>query len=839
MRTLIQDIRYGVRMLFKQPAFSVAAVLVLSLGIGGSAAMFSLVNAFLIKPLLVRDAGQIVGCFSRDTQKPDSYRAFSYPNYADLRDNNTVFSSLMAHNLAMVGITEGDTTRRAFADVVSSNYFSTLGAPLFRGRDFTPAEEQPSGAAPVVIVSYSYWRKSGADPDLIGKTRQINGRVYTVVGIAAKGFTGTIAMLSPELYLPLGVYEAVANDFEGRGRPLALRDNHALIVVGRLKEGTTLQAANASLALLADRLAKAYPGENKDQTILVHSLSRNSITTNPSNSNEIALPAILLTSMAAIVLLIASLNVANMMLARSAARRREIAIRQSLGAGRVNILQQLLVEGWILAFIGGAVGLALAAGGTTVLMNSLARLAPVDLVYTATPDVRVLLATTAFCVLSALVFSLGPARSLSKSSIVTTLKEGEASGKAGIGRSTFSPRNLLVMGQIALSLTLLTAAGLFIRSARTTASVDPGFRIENTMLLEGDPSLAGYDEARGRQIYKAVLERVRATPGVQSASVAATVPFGMVSLGRTINRSDAPVTGSDSSSKQAGVSCRFNLVSDDYFTTLGISLLQGRDFRRSDTENSNAARVVVVDELAAKRLWPNGNAIGQHIRMDSSDGSNKEVGAEVVGVVTGVQENVFGDGLQPHVYVPFGQEYQADMTLHVKAASQDANVMETIRREVLAVDSRLPILALKTLRTHMEGSFDLWIVRTAARMFSIFGAVALLLAMVGLYGLRAYTVVRRTREIGIRLALGAKPSDARGMILREGVLVTSVGVAGGLALSLLAGKVLSSVLYKVSGVDPLVFFSATAVLAGVSLLACYLPALRASRVDPMVALRYE
>jgi putative ABC transport system permease protein len=248
---------------------------------------------------------------------------------------------------------------------------------------------------------------------------------------------------------------------------------------------------------------------------------------------------------------------------------------------------------------------------------------------------------------------------------------------------------------------------------------------------------------------------------------------------------------------------------------------------------------VVIDELAAKRLWPNGNAIGQHIRMDSGDGSNKETGAEVVGVVAGVQENVFGDGLQPHVYVPFGQEYQTDMTLHVKAFSQDASFLETIRRQVLAVDSRLPILALKTLRTHMEGSFDLWIVRTAARMFSIFGGAALLLAMVGLYGLRAYTVARRTREIGIRLALGAKPSDARGMILREGLLVTAVGVGGGLALSLLAGKVLSSVLYKVSGIDPLVFLTATTVLAAVSLLACYLPALRASRVDPMVALRYE
>jgi hypothetical protein len=308
-------------MLVKQPAFSVAAALVLALGIGGSTAMFSLVNAFLLKPLLIRDPQQIVGCFNRDTQKSDSYRAFSYPNYADLRDQNTVFSSVMAHNLAMVGITEGDTTRRAFADVISSNYFFTLGVPLFRGREFTPAEEQPGSAVPSAIISYTYWRKSGADPDILGKTRQINGRIYTVVGITPKGFTGTIAMLSPELYLPLGMHEAVENDFEGRGRPLALRDNNALIVVGRMKDGTSLQAANTSLSLVADRLAKAYPGENKDYTILAHQLSRNSITTNPSNSDEIALPAILLTAMAAIVLLIASLNVANMMLARSAARR--------------------------------------------------------------------------------------------------------------------------------------------------------------------------------------------------------------------------------------------------------------------------------------------------------------------------------------------------------------------------------------------------------------------------------------------------------------------------------------------------------------------------------------
>ena len=839
MRNLIQDIRYGVRMLFKQPGFSLAAVVVLALGIGGSTAMFSIVDALLLKPLVIQRADQIVGCFSRDTQKPDSYRAFSYPNYADLRADNGVFSSLAAHNLALVGIKEGDTTRRAFSDIVTSNYFETLGVPLFRGRTFTPEEEQPGSAIPSLIVSYSSWRKGGADPDLLGKTRQINGRIFTIVGISAKGFTGTNAMISPENYLPMGMYESMVNDFDGHGKQLALRSNNALIVIGRLREGMTQQAANASLAVVADRMAKAYPGENKDQTFIVHTLSRNSVSTNPPRGNEGAFPAILVISMAGVVLLIASLNVANMMLVRGAARRKEIAIRQSLGARRGSILQQLLIEGLILAFIGGAAGLALAAVGSSVLMQSMARLAPVELVYNAAPDFRVLLATTGFCVLSAIIFSLGPARSASKASIVTSLKSGETQEKVGIGWARFSPRNLLVIGQIGLSLTLLTVAGLFIRSAQATQGVEPGFRIENSTLIEVDPSLVGYDEAHGRQIFRAVLDRVRAVPGVESASMAATVPFGMVSLGKSIQRSsDAPESGSTSKENE-GLSCRFNLVGEDYFTTIGIPLVQGRAFHRNEIDNANADAVVVLDQSAAHRLWPGGNAVGQHIRLLANGESKGSRDAEVVGIVGNVQEDVFGEGLQPHVYVPFGQEYQADMTIHLKTTAQGANFLETLRGEVSAVDSRLPVIELRTMRTHLEASFDLWVVHTAARMFTIFGSVALALAMVGLYGLRAYTVARRTREIGIRLALGAKPGDAQRMILREGLVITSAGVVAGLALSLLVGKLLASTLYKVSGVDPLVFLTATAVMAAVSLLACYLPALRASRVDPMVALRYE
>lgn len=841
MKNLMQDIRYGVRMLFKQPGFSLAAVLVLSLGIGGSTAMFSIVDALLLKPLMIHKADQILGCFSRDTQRPDSYRGFSYPNYADLRADDGVFSNLAAHNLALVGVKEGDATRRVFSDIVTSNYFETLGVPLFRGRTFTAEEEQPGSGIASLIVSYSNWRKSRADPDLLGKTRQINGRIFTVVGIAAKGFTGTNAMLSPELYMPMGMYESMINDFDGHGKQLASRNNHALIVFGRLRDGVTQQAADASLAVVADRMAKAYPGENKDQTFMVHTLSRNGISTNPPRGNEAAFPAALVISMAGVVLLIASLNVANMMLVRGASRRKEIAVRQALGAKRGSILQQLLIEGLILAFIGGAAGLALAAGGSSLLMQSMARLAPIDLVYNAAPDLRVLLATTGFCVLSAIIFSLAPARSASKTSIVNTLKSGETQEKVGAGWARFSPRNLMVVGQIALSLTLLTAAGLFIRSAKSTQDVEPGFRIENSTLIEVDPSLIGYDEAHGRQVFRAVLDRLRAVPGVESASMAATVPFGMVSLGKSIQRS-SDAAGDESTSKgKRGMSCRFNLVSEDYFSTIGIPLLQGRAFDRKEIDNANADAVVVLDQLAAERLWPGGKAVGQHIRLLADGEAKGSRDAEVVGIVGSVQEEVLGEGLQPHVYVPFGQEYQADMTIHLKttAAAQGAIFLETLRREVSAVDSRLPVIELRTMRNHLEASFDLWVVRTGARMFSIFGTVALVLAMVGLYGLRAYTVARRTREIGIRLALGAKPGDARRMILREGLAITAVGVVAGLGLSLLAGKVLASVLYKVSGVDPVVFLCATAVMGAVSLLACYLPALRASRVDPMVALRYE
>ncbi len=631
-------------------------------------------------------------------------------------------------------------------------------------------------------------------------------------------------MLSPEFYVPLGLYEPIMNDFDGHGRKLAARDNPSLILVGRLRPGVTVKAAEPLLAPTAEQMALAYPAENKDQALSVHALSRLGISDVPSKGDELLLPSILLISMATIVLLIASLNVANMMLVRGTARAKEIAIRQALGAGRRSILQQLFTEGLVLAMIGGAAGLLLSYLGTDVLMSSLARLAPVELLYSGAPDSRVLIATIGFCVFSALLFSMGPARIFAHTNIVSALKSGE-SQESGIGHM-FSRRNLLVMGQIALSMILLTAAGLFIRSALASANVEPGFRMDNGILIEIDPSLAGYDEAQGRALFRSVTDRLGSIPGVESVSMAATVPFGMVSLGRTIQAPGG-----------TPLACRSNLVTEDYFKTLGIALLQGRSFNTSETGDTHASQAVVLDRMAAERLWPKGDAIGQHIRLFANATMTGGRDVEVIGVAANVQENLFG--AEPHVYVPFGQEYQSDMNFHLRTTSNDPRLLETVRREVAAIDGRLPVLGLETMRGHLDASFDLWGVRTIARMFTLFGGVALLLAMVGLYSIRAYTTTRRTREIGIRLALGAKPAEARAMILREGLIVTSIGAGAGLALSLLAGKALTSMLYKVSGADPVVFISSAAILGSVSLLACYLPALRASRVDPMIALRHE
>ena len=497
MNHLWQDVRYGFRMLLGKPGFTAAAVLVLAVGIGANSAMFSLVNAFLLKPLHVQNPEELTGLYSRDTKHPDTYRAFSYPNYVDIRDNNQTFASLAAINLAMVGIQEGDKTRRSFAAIVSSNYFSMLGVSLLRGHPFLAEDERPGGEL-TAIVNYSFWERAGKDPELVGKTVRINSHLFAIVGITPKGFTGTTALISPEIFVPLGAYGLVMNDFDGHVKPLAARDNNALMVMGRLRPGVTPQAADATLAVVASQMEKTYPAENRDQTLQVRPLARMSYSTSPQTDGSLRIPAIMLLSLAAVVLLIASLNLANMMMAKGTARRKEIAIRLAIGGSRGRIVRQLVTEGLLLAILGGAAGLVLAGWSTTLLIRSLAGLAPLDFVYDSSPDVRVLGFTLLFCALSTVVFGLFPAWKLSKPELSMDLKENTGEDVAGGKRRLFSRGNLLVMAQLSLSLMMLTAAGLFVHSAVRAANIQPGFSLENEVLAEVDASLIDYDEARGQ-----------------------------------------------------------------------------------------------------------------------------------------------------------------------------------------------------------------------------------------------------------------------------------------------------------------------------------------------------
>jgi predicted permease len=828
MTHLRQDLRYAIRTLASKPGFTLAAVLVLALGIGVNSAVFSLINAFLLKPLQVQKPEELAGLYSRDTKHPSVYRAFSYPNYVDIRNNNQAFTSLAALSMALVGIQEGDHTRQSLAAVVSSNYFSTLGVAMLKGRAFRAEEEKPGELS--AIVTYPYWKKNGEDPQLVGEAVRINGHLFTIVGITPQGFTGTTALMSPEIFLPLSAYGLVMDDFEGHVRPLAARDNHALIVVGRLKPGITPQAADAALAFTASQMQQAYPAENKDQTLLVQRLARMGISTDPQSDGMLEVPAVMLLSLAAVVLLIASLNLANMMMAKGTARRKEIAIRLAIGGSRRQIVRQLVTEGLVLAILGGAAGLVLASWSTTLLTQSMARLVPIDLVFDPAPDVRVLGFTLVFCILSTLVFALFPAWKLAKPDVWADLKKSTAEDAADGTRRLFSRGNMLVMAQLSLSLAMLTAAGLFIHSAVRAANIQPGFSLDNEVLAEVDASLIDYDEARGSQLYATLKNRLRQAPGVQSVAIAATVPFGSTRLGKTVRRTD-----SGTASPDRPLETRYNIVSEDYFQTLGIPVLRGRPFTEAESSPGSKRSVAIIDQLAAQKLWPAGDVLGKHLRID------KQKDVEIVGVVGNTREGIIREDIQPHLYVPFGQEYQADVKFHVRVANgqSESRMLETIRQKILATDQRLPLLTLRTMRAHMESSLDIWVVRTGAHILEIFGGVALFLAVLGLYALNSYTVARRTREIGIRMALGADKSSTLRMILGEALRVTMVGVGVGLLLAIGLGRVLAGFLYDVRSLDLLVLLTAPVLLMLVAMCACYVPARRAARVDPMIALRYE
>ena len=871
LEDLAKDLRFGIRTLAKSPGFTAVAVLTLALGIGANTAIFTIVNDFLFSPRPFPDDAQVVQVYTHDRKHPSIFRPFSYPTYADIREQSAIkalFSGVLAHNSAMVSIGEGETSRRTFVSLVSSNYFRTLEVPIVHGRAFLPEEEVPGSAVPVVIVSYVYWQKTGFDPQLVGKTIRVNERPFTVVGIAPEYFSGTMMIFGPELYFPLGDYDLLTNGSSAEvKRTLERRDANVLLIVGRLKPGVTASTAEAALVTVAANLEKALPVVQKDQTFLVRPLPRLNTGPYPNADQESSLTVLglMLCALAAIVLLVACLNLAGVLLARGLARRKEIAIRLALGGGRGRIIRQLLTEGLVLSLAGGAGGFLIGLFSSQLLAASLNAHMPVAAVLRGGADPAVVVATLAFCALATLFFALGPALKLTRLDLITDLKQ-QAGEDCAPRRRRWLPRNPLVVAQVALSLGLITAAGLFIRGALKAGNVRTGFNADSTILIEADASLGGYDQTRGLQLYRSVCNRLAALPGVQAVSIASTVPFGMYTLNRPVKRAGvkpAPDAHPATAAEGLAYNVRWSGIGADYFASMGLPLMRGREFTKIEAETPGAPPVAIVDEVLAKKLWPQGDALGQRIEwaegtaptaqgggsgiMGMSDGIARRAqdppSIEIVGIVPATRWEMFQSQVGGQIYVPFAQDYRSSVFFQVRAAPRatgaDAALFNRLRQEVRSAAPGVPVFNVKTFREHFNDNMQLWIVRSGAETVSLFGGLALILALVGVYGVLAYGVARRTREIGIRTALGAKPGEVLRMILREGLVMTLSGAVPGMLLAFAIGRLFRGVLYQVSPADPVAFTLAPVVLVGVALVACWLPARRAAKVDPIVALRNE
>jgi predicted permease len=824
---LFQDVRFAARMLRKSPGFTAVAVLILTVGIGANAAVFSLINGLLLKPL---NGGRIelFGLYAGERARGDRFRPFSYPEYVDIRDQNPVYASLLAETVARVGLTEGGLTSRMSASVVSSNFFSTLGVTMAAGRSFTRDEERPGSGAAVAIVPYRYWLTRGLRPDVVGQSITLNAREFTIVGVAPEGFNGTMPVMSPDLWLPFGAASLVESPAAVGPSARVVNDRgvRTLLVAGTLKPGITRESAESQLTSLATALERAFPEHNRDQLFVVHRRSRVNMGPYPRSDSGAAAGAVVLMAISGLVLLVACLNLANILLARGSVRQQEIAVRLALGGSRLRIVRQLLIEGLMLSALGGVAALIMAWWATHGLLSSLTSVVPVQIFVNTSPDGRVVAAIALSCLVSTLMFALFPAWALSKPNLVAALKQS-AAARLG-GRRRISAPTLLVGAQVTLSLALLMAAGMFVRAAAAAAVSDPGFPLEGGVMAEIDAGITGFDESKGRAAFSAVIDRIRAIPNVRAASGASMVPFGTTSIDLQVTRGSATATAT------------FTVTGAEYFSALGLPLVAGRGFTEAEERDPASEPVAVVDQVLAERLFPGQSPLDQSVRLSQRDDSQGEV-ARIVGLVPTVRDDILAPP-SAHIYVPFGRQYRSEMTVHVRTTpGQEAAMLEAVRQAIHDVDDRVAVVSLKTMTNHRDNSASLWAVLLAAKLFGAFGTIALVLATVGVYGLRAYLVARRTREMGIRIALGATRGEVIAQLVRESMGMTAAGLVAGtlVALGLIQALRSSGLLFQVSATDPLVLTAAPLLLAATTAAASYLPARRAVSINPARTLRAE
>ena len=820
MHILIKDIRYGIRMLLKNPGVTFVAIITLAFGIGANTAIFSGVSAFLMRPLSAPNAGELIRPFeiSDDRGLTDE---MSYPDYLDYRNQATSFTGLAAEDMLQVAIDSENQNDVIWGQVVSANYFDVLQVTPAMGRGFLPDEDKTVGANTVVVLSHSFWqRRLASDPNIVGKVVQLNNRAYQVIGVAPETFIGTKFALALDFWVPISMSEELRRS-QGL---LNERGAHWMNVIGRLKPGVSIAQASAEMSAIAARLNQAYP-DNRANTTQAKVMTEVDGRFEDMGGVFKSAGAIAM-AIVGLILLIACANVANLMLARAAARRKEIGIRLALGANRSRLIRQLLTESMLLSLVGGGLGLLLAFW-VTDLMQGFVPVLEYNIVNNFfSLDSRALIFTLVISLATGLIFGLAPAWHSSNPDVVPVLKGDPETSSRG-KRRAFTLRNVLVVAQVSLSLVVLVCGGLFIKSFRRAQTMDPGFDNRNGLLLSLSPMLIGYEDEQARGFYRQVVERVSHVPGVEAASFARTLPLGDSS------NSNGPILkeGEVLPRGTAGRNIMNNVVSAGYFKTMQIPFVEGRDF--DDRDQPKTQRVIIINQQMAQALWPGESAVGKRIFI----GVDNRDALEVVGVVKTGKYRSLAEDPKPFYYSAMGQRRPATMTLIIRGSADPRSLVGAVRDQIQALDRRVPISAIKTMDEHM--TYALWAPSMAASFSLAFGVLAILLSAVGLYSVMAYVVSQRTREVGIRMALGADRSDVMKMITRQGMRLAAIGVGIGLVLSLALAQVLSSLLIGVSGYDVMTFILVPSLLAAVALVACYLPARRATKVDPLIALRYE
>ena len=816
--------RFAVRMLTKNPGFSVTAILSLALGIGANTTIFKVLNAVLLRPLPVKDISRLaqvdtVDSKTRVTTANTTKLGMSYPNFQDYARENRVFSGLACYVGPFPFTWSGGTEpRQVLGQMVSANYFEVLGLSPVLGRFFAPDEDSKRGGNNVAVVSYSLWTsKFGSDPNLIGKVITLNATPYTVVGIGPRGFKGAFTFgNAEEIWIPVSMYpKALAGFFKDNFND---RRFLATAVFGRLKDDVSLSGAEASLKTIASRLETAFPKDNASRSVALTPLADAAVGVN--SRNQIVLTGGLMMAIVGLVLMIACVNVANLLLAQAARREKEFSLRAALGANRSRVIRQLLTESLVLAILSGALGLAVAYGGRAVLWSfrpPFIRDGDVDIGF----DAHVLFFTFGVSLLTAVLIGIAPSIKVARPNLIEVLKSG---GRGCVSWTRNRFRSLLVITEIALAFVALVGAGLFIRSMQNAQHVDPGFESKKLFVFAFDLGALHYDEGRAQQYFRSAIERAEASPGVASATVASNFPLGG-GLARTVFPQ-----GQDEASGYRGTLTQINDIAPSFFRTLRIPLLSGREFTDADRKNTTLA--AVVNEAMVKQFWPNQNAIGKRFHFFGDPDLR-----EVIGVVRKTVVNAIGEDPQPLVYLPLAQDFSPAVAMQVRTICEPKPVIATVLSQVQSLDTNLALTNLNTIGELLDQG--LWAPRMGASLLTVFGGLALVLAVVGVYGVLSYSVNQQTREIGIRMAMGAQTGSVLRLVVKQGMRLAFTGLVLGLLAAFAAVHVMSSLLFGVSTHDPLIFGGVSLILATAAILACYFPARRAAHVDPLVALRYE